>query len=367
MRATGSDDSAEVAELNFLLNGGTPSARSDRAKKQEEMKKVLPPPTANELRGMSVQAAVEALIEHVNVDSVVMGCCDRWQALGYGPGRRQSAADAGALPAIVAGMQAHAAKPRVQEKACLAIANICSGTDENGLARKALAFDAGVVTASVAALLAHAEDAAVAATAAAAIGNVCYAGDASGLQRKHAAYEAGAIAPIAAALARFGDDATVCENSCFALGNLCRALGKVGSAGGGGGGGGDGGGAAVAPELAPIDEQLRQKEEGATRKQAAADAGALEGIVAAMRRHEDNKGIQDWGSRALSIITYESTPLRERAKTAGAKMQWLMGLTESMDAAKASTAVPMSKTGRPVRIPSSGRIERAVPRSVRGR
>jgi len=41
-----------------------------------------------------------------------------------------------------------------------------------------------------------------------------------------------------------------------------------------------------------------------------------------------------WGSRALSIVTYESSELRERAKRAGAKMQWLMGLSESLDAAK---------------------------------
>ena len=76
---------------------------------------------------------------------------------------------------------------------------------------------------------------------------------------------------------------------------------------------------------------------------------------------------QDWGSRALSIITYESAPLRERAKKAGAKMQWLMGLTESMAAAANSKATPVSKTGRtPQKVPSSGRMPRAVPGTVRG-
>ena len=92
-------EAVDISDLNFLLNAGPSSKRSARAAAQEEHKKVLPPPTGNELRVMSVQQAVDALIEHVNVDSVVRGCCERWQALGYGPGRRQSAAEAGALAA----------------------------------------------------------------------------------------------------------------------------------------------------------------------------------------------------------------------------------------------------------------------------
>jgi len=363
------DEHSEVAELGFLLNGGPASARSDRAKAQEQAKQVMPPPTANELRVMSVQAAVDALVEHVAIGKVVVGCCERWQALGYGPGRRQSAADAGALPAIVAGMRAHPASALVQEKCCLAIANICSGTDEAGLARKSAAFDAGAVPAIVAALEAHGGgksgvggSATVVANGSAAIGNICYAADNSALARKHAAYEAGAIEPIARALSAFASDAAVCENGAFALGNLCRALGRVGNASTGD---------FAAPELAPIDEQLKQREQGAVRKQTAADAGALEALVSAIKAHgESNKGVQDWGSRALSIITYENTTLRERAKKAGAKMTWLMGLTESMDAAQSAqkaAAAGVSKTGRTPVVPASGRPNsRPPPGTVRG-
>jgi len=356
--ASAADESSEVSELGFLLNGGTPSKRQDRAHAQEEQKRVLPPPTASELRVMAVQSAVEALKEHVSVASVVLGCCERWQALGYGPGRRQSAFEAGALPAIVAGMNAHPAHAVVQEKGCLAIANICSGTDESGLARKADAFDAGAVPAIVAALVEHAEAPAVQAGGSAALGNVCFAADLTGLARKHAAHEAGAIAPIARAIGKFGSDAAVCENGAFALGNLCRALGKVGHSG-------------VldesSPELAPIDDQMRLRGEGQQRKACAADAGALEALIAAMRAHENNPGIQEWGARALSIITYESTPLRERAKGAGAKMVWLMGLSESMDAAKKAATTPVSKTGRqPVVAPNGRPTGRAIPGSVRG-
>ena len=116
-------EAVDISDLNFLFNAGPSSKRSARAAAQEEHKKVLPPPTGNELRVMSVQQAVDALIEHVNVDSVVRGCCERWQALGYGPGRRQSAAEAGALAAIVGGMRAPV-EAAVQEKACLAIAHL---------------------------------------------------------------------------------------------------------------------------------------------------------------------------------------------------------------------------------------------------
>jgi len=283
-RATGADDATEVAELQFLLNGGTPSKRGERAHAQEQQRRVLPPPTGNELRVMSVQQAVSALIEHVANDSVVAGCFERWQALGYGPGRRQSAAEAGALPAIVAGMSAHPTKPVVQEKGCLAIANICSGTDEAGLARKAAAFDAGAIPAIVAAFTSHPDVVAVLSGGSAAIGNICYAADASGLQRKHVAHEAGAIAPIAVAMACFTSDAAMCENGAFALGNLCRSLGKVGS-----GTGGD----AATPEMAPIEVQMRLRQEGQDRKQAAADAGALEALVRAMQAHEASPGIQE--------------------------------------------------------------------------
>ena len=73
----------------------------------------------------------------------------------------------------------------------------------------------------------------------------------------------------------------------------------------------------------------------------------LAAIVAAMKKHDGVEGIQSWGARALSIVTYESPKLREEAKKAGAKMSWLMGLSDDMEAAQKSREIPMSKTGRP--------------------
>ena len=117
----------------------------------------------------------------------------------------------------------------------------------------------------VEALKAHPTDKAVQSNGSAAMGNICYAADYAGLRRKQAAYSAGAIDPIVGALAQYTDDTSVCENGAFALGNLCRALGKVG-------GNNDAPPKEGAPELAPIDEQMRLREEGAARKAAAAEA-----------------------------------------------------------------------------------------------
>merc|ERR1719478_545202 len=101
------------------------------------------------------------MVKHVKVASVIQGAAERWQSLGYGPGRRQSAYEAGALPALTAGMRAHPTHVGVQEKACLAIANICSGVDEPGLERKRAAFEAGAIGLCVKAMSRFPDDEAV--------------------------------------------------------------------------------------------------------------------------------------------------------------------------------------------------------------
>lgn len=110
-------------------------------------------------------------------------------------------------------------------------------------------------------------------------------------------------------VAAFPDDPAVAENGAFALGNLCRAVGKVGNSSTG---------TFSAAELAPIDDQLKQKSEGVARKQAAASAGAIPALVNAMKTHADVGGLQQWGQRALSIITYENAALRDEAKKVSA-------------------------------------------------
>ena len=65
-----------------------------------------------------------------------------------------------------------------------------------------------------------------------------------------------------------------------------------------------------------------------------------------MKRHDGVEGIQSWGARALSIVTYESAKLREEAKKAGAKMSWLMGLSDDMEAAQKARIMRATSTKR---------------------
>ena len=57
--------------------------------------------------------------------------------------------------------------------------------------------------------------------------------------------------------------------------------------------------------------------------QAAADAGALVAIVAAMRAHEDDEAVIDEGRSALYHICWGSDARRAAALQAGAEEGWL--------------------------------------------
>ena len=71
----------------------------------------------------------------------------------------QRAAEAGALGAVVAAMQAHSQVACVQEHGCRALRNLCCGTDAAALARKQCAVAAGGRAAAAAAMRAHPFDA----------------------------------------------------------------------------------------------------------------------------------------------------------------------------------------------------------------
>uniref|UniRef100_A0A7S3WLC0 Uncharacterized protein n=1 Tax=Emiliania huxleyi TaxID=2903 RepID=A0A7S3WLC0_EMIHU len=126
-----------------------------------------------------------------------------------GLARKQRAAAAGAIQAVVAALQAHPheaavaalqAHPQVaevQEEGCAALVNVCDGDDDAGLARKQRAAGAGAIEAAAAALQAHPqvgrERAEVQQHGCAALVNVCSGTDATGLARIQRAAEAGAI------------------------------------------------------------------------------------------------------------------------------------------------------------------------------
>jgi hypothetical protein len=259
---------------------------------------------------MPVAKAVETLEVFAAHERVIDAVCDRWRGLSYGPQRRQSAVDAGALAAIVKAMRMHGDSPSVQELCCLAIGNIVAGVDEAGVARKQLAADVGALDAICNAMQAHLDASPVQEYGCFALGNICYAADVAGLKRKQAAADACAISAILVGVKKHSGDAAVAEYGTFALGNICRAVGNKEDA---------------------TDEDRKLAEDGKARKEAAVDAGALGIVVNAMRFFTKEEGVQQWGARALSNITYGNSEWREKARQAGARPQWLVGMAEAME------------------------------------
>ena len=73
----------------------------------------------------------------------------------------QLAAEAGAIDAIVAAMQAHPQVAEVQDMGCWALRNVCSGSGAAARARRRRAVTSRAPEAATAALQAHPENAAV--------------------------------------------------------------------------------------------------------------------------------------------------------------------------------------------------------------
>ena len=75
--------------------------------------------------------------------------------------RKQRAAEAGAIEAVVAAMWAHLQVPGVQERGCIALRNVCCGGDAAAPARKQRTMEAGALEAVTAAMQAHPQAAGV--------------------------------------------------------------------------------------------------------------------------------------------------------------------------------------------------------------
>ena len=339
-----SDERDEISDLQKMLSGGDSGRRSA--------------PSRAEIAAMPVAAAVRALEQFVENARVVDAVLDRWRGLSYGPARRQSAAEVGALPAIVKAMQVHREAPAIQEAGSLSIGNIVAGIDEEGIARKQTAADAGALQAITTGMQLHVQETAVQEYGCFAIGNICFAADEAGLKRKQMAADACAISAIVTGMRAHSGESAVQEYGCFALGNICRAVG----------------GAASRPAEQPaeaaegeeaVDEEKRAAllladEQGRERKESAVEAGALGVIVNAMRFFAKEKGIQTWGSRALSNITFGVQKWREMAREAGARPQWLTGIADAMDHITDHRASPNSKTERLAIQPPQAKASQTV-------
>ena len=98
------------------------------------------------------------------------------------------------------------------------------------------------------------------------------------------AADACAVSAIIAGMKKHSGDAAVAEYGCFAIGNICRAVGNK----------------------SDTDAERALAEEGKARKEAAVDAGAL-GVIVNAALLRQGAGVQQWGARALSNITYGSS------------------------------------------------------------
>ena len=143
------------------------------------------------------EAVLRAL---VSVSRVAAAACMRLANLCMEDQNEQLAAEAGAIDAIVAAMQAHPQVVEVQVEGCRVLRNVCCGTEAAGGARKQRVADAGAIEAIVAALQAYPQEAGVQEQGCRALRNVCCGTDAAGSARKKRAAAAGAIEAAAAAM-----------------------------------------------------------------------------------------------------------------------------------------------------------------------
>uniref|UniRef100_A0A7S3SSY8 Uncharacterized protein n=1 Tax=Emiliania huxleyi TaxID=2903 RepID=A0A7S3SSY8_EMIHU len=154
-----------------------------------------------------------------------------------GLARKQRAAAAGAIQAVVAALQAHPheaavaalqAHPQVaevQEEGCAALVNVCDGDDDAGLARKQRAAGAGAMELVVAAMQAHPQAVGVQQYGCWAMVNVCHRTPGAGLARIQRAADAGGasagIELAVAAMQAHPQHAGVQQFGCCAMGNVC--------------------------------------------------------------------------------------------------------------------------------------------------
>jgi hypothetical protein len=158
----------------------------------------------------AVPAIVSVLRAHANEPAVALEACAALRCIAGSDGREQPCVDAGAVPAIVAALQTHASEPDLLERACAALNNIThapAGADAS--------VPCGAAPALVALLLIHSENAEV-------VGSACRAleGVASTPTGLEAVVAAGAVPALVAALHTHASEANTARLLCRALGSI---------------------------------------------------------------------------------------------------------------------------------------------------
>ena len=234
-----------------------------------------------------IEAAVEAMQAHPQVAGVqnegcfvlIRLCCREF--LEAGLARRQRAAEAGAIEAVVDAMRAHLIEGGAEEDdgrsasfqhdCCWALRLMCGFDDAAALARKQRAAVAGAIEAVVEAMGAHPHAVDLQKEGCLALAYICNGPGPTGQSRKQLALGAEALEVVVGAMRLHEDEEDVHEPGLTALLSICR----------------DSGGEAVA---IPLARRLRL-----------AQAGGWTVALAAMRAHPEIGRVYELGQELLEL------------------------------------------------------------------
>ena len=211
-------------------------------------------------------------------------CCRAF--LEAGLARRQRAAEAGAIEAVVDAMRAHRAhqveeegeeeederSASFQHDCCWALRLMCYGDDAAALARKQRATVAHAIAAVVEAMRAHPHAANLQIEGCKALTYICNGPGTTGQSRKQLALGAGALGVVVGAMQLHAHEEELQEPGCNALLSMCR----------------DSGGEAVATVRA--------------RRERAAQAGGRTVAVAALQAHADFGRVYELAGEVLDLL-----------------------------------------------------------------
>ena len=176
------------------------------------------------IAAMGLAEVVAALRTHVAVARVVEMACSRLNSLCRTEGSTHAAAEAGAIEAVVEALRAHPQEGIGKHIAVRGIAvlhSLCLSDDAAGRARKQRAAGAGALEAVVASLRAHVQVSDVQHLGCMALITVCEGDDAAGRARKQRASAAGALEVVVEAMQAHPQEAEVQADGCEALLCVC--------------------------------------------------------------------------------------------------------------------------------------------------
>jgi len=215
--------------------------------------------------------------------------------------RQLRAVECGGLEATAAAMRAYPEHEMTQIHGCMALGNLCWGQDDAGLLCKVRAAAVGSLDAVVTALAAHPQSAELQAAGALALVTLTSGTTAQNIECKQRASDCGASRHLAAAIRAHVRNQRVAEEACSAIATIAVGSDSCG-------------------------------QDNARCGQAAADAGALEAAILAMRSHPESEMVQYMACSAVNNICTSSEVLRQRAVALGAIEEVVQAMRRSAKA-----------------------------------